>query len=91
MIHIAHITSTPTPQVQPDGTLLYGAWEADVFMDLQAARASGSPFDFAKKLVATQLSQSVLASELPLGFGLWTVEFFDWPVRNLGFPRGFQA
>lgn len=66
-----------------------GFFELEVNVDMEAAKTSGDPKGFINKEVAISLQGCVMKTKIPLGEGVWSVEFSTFARTILEYPEGF--
>ena len=65
-----------------------GFFEMDVKVSLSEAAASGNAKGFIQKEVAKHLAGCVANTQIPLGVGMWRIEFTNFICINFNFPEG---
>lgn len=65
-----------------------GYYEMNVKVDLRLANASGSAQAYIQREVARHLAGCVADTGIPLGVGMWRIEFTNFITINYNFPEG---
>lgn len=65
-----------------------GYYEMEVKISLPEAIATGNAKGFIQKEVARHLAGCVAESGIPLGVGMWRIEFTNFMCNNFNFPEG---
>lgn len=68
-----------------------GFYELPVHVRMSEAVASGDVKGFVSKEISRHLAGCIEDTKLPLGEGLWNIEFTNFAQNNLNFPKGFTA
>lgn len=89
MRHIATIQSLVVTKYKGPIILEDGYHELEVHVDMIKAEASGAPKDYINKEIAAHVMSCVISTSIPLGEGVWSVEFTTWAQVNLEYGAGF--
>lgn len=66
----------------------HGVFELEVVVSRRDMLASGSPYEFTKSEIARHLAGCIRTAKMPLGEGLWEIEFTQEAQRMFNFPAG---
>lgn len=89
---ICIIRSKATVKFVGEGSLLEeGFYELPVHVKMSVASATGDPKGFVSATISQHLAGCIAATGLPLGEGLWDIQFTRFAIDNLNFPEGFTA
>lgn len=66
-----------------------GFYELEVNIDMTEAKASGDPQGFVNHQVARHLASCTQRTTVPMGEGLWYVQFSPWAQTHLNMPKEF--
>lgn len=93
MTLICTIRSKVTVKLSDDSKLVVeeGFYELPVHVKMSIAAATGDPKGFVQKTISEHLAGCIQATGLPLGEGLWDVQFSNFAQNNLNYPAGFTA
>lgn len=89
MQHIATIQSLVVTKYKGPIILEDGYHELEVHVDMELAQASGAPKDYINKEIAGHIMSCVVSTSIPLGEGVWSVEFTQWAQTHLEYGAGF--
>lgn len=65
-----------------------GYYEMPVKVSLAEAHASGDAKGFIQKEIARHLAGCISSTGIPLGVGMWRIEFTNFFCINFNFPEG---
>lgn len=65
-----------------------GFYELEVKVSLSEAAASGDAKGFIQKEIARHFAGCIADTGIPLGVGMWRMEFTNFICINFGFPKG---
>lgn len=65
-----------------------GYYELSVKVSLAEARATGDTKGFILKEISRHLAGCIAATGIPLGVGMWRIEFTNFFCINFNFPEG---
>lgn len=88
MTKVCTIYSAPHEREGEAGLTEGGYYEIEVHMSLAQAAASGDAKGFLQKEVARHLAGCVAESGIPLGEGMWRIEFTNFICNNFNLPEG---
>lgn len=73
---------------ETSGITMGGFYEMEVKVSLQKAAASGDAKAFIQKEIARHFAACIKDTGIPLGVGMWRVEFTNFICINFNFPEG---
>lgn len=88
MTKVCKIYSAVTEQPDEAGITEGGFYEMDVKVSLPEAIATGNAQGFIQKEIARHLAECVANTGIPLGVGMWRIEFTNFICINFNFPEG---
>lgn len=89
--HIATIFSRVHEQDDKYGFREGGFHTLDVNISMAKASASGDAKGFVRTEIARHLAGCVASTGIPLGEGMWNVEFSTFAQTFFHYPEGFTA
>ena len=85
---VCKIYSAITEQPDEAGITEGGFYELTVKVSLPEAVATDDAKGFIQKEVARHLAGCIAATGIPLGVGMWRIEFTNFICVNFNFPEG---